>query len=117
MRDEPAGDYAVIDQQLKPVFQALRAGMSRLYGDRLNRLILYGSRARGDAAPSSDIDVLVVLRGPVEPMREIEFTGDLITGIFFDYEQIVSCVFIAADKYESEGGPFLRNVRREGIPF
>ena len=36
----------------------------------LNRLVLFGSRARGDNEPDSDIDVLVVLDGPVSHESE-----------------------------------------------
>ena len=36
----------------------------------LSRLVLFGSRARGDNDPESDVDVLVVLDGPVS--RESE---------------------------------------------
>jgi hypothetical protein len=38
----------------------------------LDRMILFGSRARGDADPDSDMDVLVVLDSPVDwPTRKI----------------------------------------------
>jgi len=39
----------------------LRAG----FGDRLARVVLFGSRARGDATEESDIDLLVLLRIPI----------------------------------------------------
>ena len=42
---------------------ALRDRFRDAFGERLHRLILYGSYARGDATPQSDIDVLVVLTG------------------------------------------------------
>jgi len=34
-----------------------------LYGERLERAVLFGSQARGEATPASDIDILVLLRG------------------------------------------------------
>jgi len=48
--------------QLKAILSELHARLSELYGKRLERLVLYGSQARGDAEPDSDIDVLVVLK-------------------------------------------------------
>ncbi|MFN3967254.1 MAG: nucleotidyltransferase domain-containing protein, partial [Endomicrobiia bacterium] len=45
-------------QALKEVVDRLR----KLYGDNLSKVILYGSKARGDATDDSDIDILVVLK-------------------------------------------------------
>jgi predicted nucleotidyltransferase len=50
----------------------VRKRLTELYGDRLVRLVLYGSQARGDAHPESDVDVLVVLKGPVNVSAEIK---------------------------------------------
>jgi len=49
------------------------AGRFRMrYGDRLERFLIFGSRARGDASEESDIDVLVLLVGsPGDEDREI----------------------------------------------
>ncbi|MCH6573795.1 MAG: nucleotidyltransferase domain-containing protein [Bacteroidetes bacterium] len=47
-----------------------RAALERLYGDRLVKVILYGSHARGEAHEESDVDVLFVLQD--------EFTGFLL---------------------------------------
>src|SRR5207247_1562686 len=44
-----------------PLLRRLRSELERLYGDRLERVRLYGSRARGDARPDSDWDVAVIL--------------------------------------------------------
>ena len=44
----------------------LRSHFEQLYGDRLTQMVIYGSQARGDAHPDSDIDVLVILKAPVQ---------------------------------------------------
>jgi predicted nucleotidyltransferase len=46
-----------------PILRRLKEELVRLYGSRLERAILFGSRARGEARPDSDWDVAVVLRG------------------------------------------------------
>ena len=60
--------------QLQSLLRELRSRFEALYGPRLVRLVLFGSHARGDAEPGSDIDVLVVLEGPLRPGEEIHRT-------------------------------------------
>jgi predicted nucleotidyltransferase len=45
-----------------PVLGRFRRALERVYGPRIERLVLYGSRARGDADPASDYDVAVFLK-------------------------------------------------------
>ncbi len=45
-----------------PVLARFRAAIADLYGERIERVVLFGSRARGDARPDSDYDVLVFLK-------------------------------------------------------
>jgi predicted nucleotidyltransferase len=44
-----------------PVLRKFRAALDEVYGERIERVVLYGSRARGDARPDSDYDVAVFL--------------------------------------------------------
>lgn len=46
--------------------QAFRQQLGSLFPDRLERVMVFGSRARGEARRDSDLDILVLLRGPVE---------------------------------------------------
>jgi len=45
------------------VLSGFRTAIDRVYGRRIERVVLYGSRARGDANPASDYDVAVFLDG------------------------------------------------------
>ena len=101
--------------QLETILRELRRRLQDLYGDRLARLILFGSQARGDAEPGSDIDVMVVLRGTVSPGREIARTGGISAEISLKYDVVVSTLFISASRYARERSPLLLNIRREGI--
>ena len=48
--------------QLDHIIKELQDRMTETYHDRLIALVLFGSQARGDANPDSDIDILVVLK-------------------------------------------------------
>jgi len=86
-----------------------------MYGDRLAYITLYGSQARNEATPDSDIDILVVLHNKVEPCTEISNTGEIISKISLQYDTVVSCLFINEKEYLNHISPLLLNIRREGI--
>jgi predicted nucleotidyltransferase len=105
-----------VSAQLQNLLADLRARLEALYGPRLVRLVLFGSHARGDAEPGSDIDVLVVLEGPVRPGEEIARTGEITAGMSLENNVVISSTFISADLFEREESPLMINVRREGVP-
>jgi len=102
--------------ELALVLQQLRAGLEAQYGDRLDRVLLYGSRARGDAGPESDVDVLVVLRGEVDTVVEIARTEHLVADLSLEHDLVLSCVFLSLEEYYDEADLFLRHVRRDAVP-
>jgi len=104
-----------MNEELASVLQQLRAGLLALYGERLDRVLLYGSRARGDARPESDVDVLVVLAGEVDPMVEIRRSGGLVADLSLAYDLVLSCAYMSTEELDDGNDPFLRNVRREAL--
>ncbi len=102
-------------ENLWTILTELRGQFEELYGSRLINLILYGSQARGDAEPGSDIDVLVVLKGPVNPGEEIERVGEITASLSLRYDVVISCTYISADRFYNERSPLLLNVHHEGI--
>jgi predicted nucleotidyltransferase len=45
-----------------PILKRFRAALDALYGDRIERVVLFGSRARGDARADSDYDLAVFIK-------------------------------------------------------
>ena len=105
-----------MNDDLASVLQQLRAGLKAQYGDRLDRVLLYGSQARGDAGPESDVDVLVVLKGEVDPVAEIARTEYLVAELSLEHDLVLSCVFLSIEEYYDEADLFLRNVKHDAIP-
>jgi predicted nucleotidyltransferase len=104
-----------MSERLQSLLAELRRRFEVLYGPRLLHLMLYGSQARGDAEPGSDIDVLVVLEGPVQPGEEIRRVGEITAGISLENSVVISCAFTSAERFEREESPLMMNVRREGV--
>jgi predicted nucleotidyltransferase len=85
---------------------------------RLHKLILFGSRARGDADPDSDVDVLAILEGSAD-----EETRDFIRDCAWEagYRDGIVVVPIVFSRDEWENGPeraslLAQAVAAEGIP-
>lgn len=105
-----------MNPEIQTVIAELRRRFEVLYGARLVQMILYGSQARGDAEPGSDIDVLVVLKGEVSPCDEIARTENDVAEISLEQNEVVVCFFVSEEQFKRECSPLLMNVRREGIP-
>ena len=103
------------DRQLQNILRELKKELLTIYGDRLKRLILYGSYARGEAWGGSDIDVAVLLDGKVSPGREIDRMLDVITDINLKYNMLISVYPVSEAALRTIKSPLLLNVQREGI--
>lgn len=102
--------------ELKEILSEFKKEISKLYGKRLKKVILYGSWARGDEDEDSDIDILVVLKGEVIPGKEIDRMIDIITEINLKYNLLIAVYPISENKYLKINSPLLINIRKEGIP-
>lgn len=101
--------------RVPPVVLELKRAAERAYGDRLHAIVLFGSRARGEAAEGSDVDVLLVLRGQVDAFEELDRLGDVIYDLNERFHTLLSVVPMSLADYTSRTTPLLLNVRREGV--
>jgi predicted nucleotidyltransferase len=108
------GELKVTDK-LNTLLKETRKLLSDIYGQRLNQVILFGSQARGDSGPASDIDLMIILNGSVHAGEEIARTGEISAKLSLKYNTSLSCVFVSSDRYQKEQSPLLLNVRREGV--
>jgi len=97
-----------------PILARFRAALGALYGARLNRVVLFGSRARGQARPDSDYDVAVFLTELPDRWAELDRLADLRvrfldeTGAFFDAKPYPASAWSGAS-------PLMHEIRREGL--
>lgn len=99
------------------VLAAFKSQVESLYGPRLKSLYLFGSRARHTNSPDSDIDVALILEGPIDIYREIQRTSEIRAAINLDTGHSVSCVYLTPSDLASKRSPLARNIAKDGIPI
>jgi len=104
-----------INNELKTILGQLQFQLKKHYGQKLFQLVLFGSQARGDARPDSDIDILIVLNGTVNPGEEIKQTGQIIADLSLEHDVVISRLFMDKEQFINSSGPLLRNIHKEGI--
>jgi predicted nucleotidyltransferase len=97
-----------------PILTRFRAALAETYGDRLERAILYGSRARGDHRPDSDYDIAVFIKEPGEFTVECARLAEVTTDILFDTGAVISATPFPAGTWRERTG-FMHELREDGF--
>ena len=91
-----------------------RAALDELYGDRAERVVLFGSRARGDAREDSDYDIAVFIKDPGRLSEELHRLASVSTDILLDTGAVISAKPFQTEAYRERTG-FMHELRRDGI--
>jgi len=97
-----------------PVLIRFRAALAEHYGERLDSVILFGSRACGDAGGDSDYDIAVFLKQSRGFWNEGGKLGEIETDVFYEHGAIVNAMAFPVSVRESRS-PLMHELRRDGI--
>ena len=97
------------------IARRMRKGLSEIYGKRLRGVFLYGSRARGEQGPDSDVDILIVLDRVGPHGEELERTSKLASDVSLDTGVIVSRALASEADWRTGAKPFLVRARAEAL--
>ena len=97
-----------------PILSRFRGAVAEVYGDRIEHLVLYGSRARGDARADSDYDIAVFLRDMSDRAHEMNRLADLGTDILYSTGRVIHAMPYPAVSYQ-ERSPLMAEIRRDGL--
>ena len=97
-----------------PILQKFRAALTRLYGDRIERVVLYGSRARSDASPESDNDVALFLKDLTESWPEVRRIVALQLAIRDDTGAEIHTLPFPAGRWRDRT-PLMHEIRKDGL--
>src|SRR5258708_4543244 len=70
------------------------------YGDSLLKIVLFGSRARGDAGPGSDVDLAVVLRSIHDRVADRNRLADIAYDAIVETSVGIQAIPISEDEWE-----------------
>jgi predicted nucleotidyltransferase len=104
-----------VTTRLSETLERLKKQLFCQYQGRLSSLILFGSQARKEASPESDIDVLVLLKGEVNPLVEIKKNSIWLADLCLETEALINCIYLSEEQFQIRNDPFLRQIKHEGI--
>lgn len=100
---------------LPQILQKCRSILENHYRSRFRGLVLFGSVARGEASPESDIDLLVLLDRPEDLFRELWTIVDLLYPVQLESERLISAKPAPLDDFQQGRIQLYRIVQREGV--
>lgn len=106
------------EEIIRTVVEKLAVEMKHMFGSSLKKVILYGSCARGDYSPDSDIDVMILLdisQSDLPLAREQVM--DAADRLDWDYDVVLTPIVQTIQTFEQykQASVFYQNVEREGV--
>ena len=97
------------------LLERVKLKLREAFGDRLRGVVLYGSEARDEAEPDSDIDLLVLLASPVNRREDLWTCIRALYPLVLELERPIHAKPVSFEEYEAERFPLYSEARREGV--
>jgi predicted nucleotidyltransferase len=97
------------------LIEDLKSELRVAFGSLAMSVVLFGSVARGESGPGSDIDVLVVTVGQPEALEAMRVADEVGQRFFRRYGMPLSVIVTARDRLPGQPGAFLSRARDEGV--
>jgi uncharacterized protein (UPF0332 family)/predicted nucleotidyltransferase len=109
-------DLSGLSPNERSAVQTFVARLHAQFGERIARMVLFGSKARGDSSPDSDIDILIVA-DPVDRQVEAQISH-LASEVDLDYEVLLNTHLLSRERWDDftrRRAALWFNVQRDGI--
>ena len=97
-----------------PVLTQFRRALDAAFGERIESVMLFGSRARGEADADSDYDVAVFLCDFTERWPEVDRLVEIETDLLYEMGALVHALPFRAGAWQ-ERSPLMGALRRDGV--
>ena len=100
---------------IQPILREFKQALQEIYGERLAKVTLFGSYARGNFHEESDVDLLVVLKDKtISNFEEIKKTSPLVTDFMLKYSITFSPLITNNERFKGSKMPVFYEIRQEG---
>ncbi|MFH1387405.1 MAG: nucleotidyltransferase domain-containing protein [bacterium] len=106
-----------MSEDVKEALKELKIKLGNIYHQRVRHLFLFGSYARGEALPSSDVDVAMIVDDFKNPTDEIKNTSEIVSALSLKNNILISLHPIREKDYLTRKTSLILNLKKEGIPI
>lgn len=103
-----------MEKKIERILKEIKRYLKEKYGEKIKKVILYGSYARGDATEDSDVDVMIVISDDLDNSEVLNYLIPLLSK-FMDLGEVVVPIIVDEKTWMDYPLDFLYNVRREGV--
>lgn len=109
------GERRLTSPEVEILLDRAKGRLEAAFGARLRGVVLYGSFARGEDLPTSDIDLLVLLTGPISLGKDLRILIHALYPLQLEVDRPIHAMPVDIAAYEAGEFAWFRNARQEGI--
>lgn len=102
----------MVDEEIR---REIRSRLEAAFQERLHGVVLFGSQARGDSGQDSDLDLMVLLEGPVRLGRDLETIVQALYPLQLQLDAPIHALPVAEASFEAGQYGIYRSAKREGV--
>ena|SRR2546422_11529368 len=103
----------MLKSEERQILERFKTNVKNVLGDRLDRVVLFGSRSRGDAEPDSDFDLLVTVQSLQETDRKRVF--EVAADLSLEYGTVLAVLVVPTNDFTEDRYFYLyENIQKEG---
>lgn len=103
------------DLALDPVLEKFRTAMRQHFGNRRERIVLFGSRARGDARRDSAYDVAIFVEDLGNRWREFDAIAPVTLALLDDHDAAVNALLFPEGHWQHPSSSLMHEIRKHGL--
>ncbi len=101
--------------EIESALRRIKEHLNNIYGERIKRVVVYGSFARGEADEESDVDIAVVAADELDPNSVENSLDSLLFQILMEKSELITVLAIPESKFKTYNSPLILNIKEDGV--